>query len=205
MDRTRQYLLAQVGAMNFIEEPAAPEGGSAKEPQEGASKEAETPESSEDEDGGDEDDDEDADFDSLPPKTKAELRRLRKESGRYRTANKELKDKLASAKSQADIDAAVQVHQGRVTELEVELAIKTHTAGFTPAQLALVDGKTPEEIKEKADKVRAAFASDGSDSGSHQDPNADGGRRPGGSDAGSRSPQELAKGVRERTGRRRSA
>lgn len=199
MERTRQYLLAQTGDISCIETPAAPEGGSTEEPQEGASKEAKTPDPS----GDDEDDDEDDDFDSLPPKTKAEIKDLRKESAKYRTANKELKDKLASAKSQADIDAAVAVHQGRVTELEVELAIKTHTVGFTPAQLALVDGKTPEEIKEKADKVRAAFTSHESDSGSHADPNADGGRRPGGSDAGSQSPQELAQRVRERTGRRR--
>lgn len=205
MDRTRQYLLAQTGSINCIETPAAPEGGSTEEPQEGASKEAETPDPSDDEDGDDEDgDDEDGDdFDSLPPKTKAEIRRLRKESGAYRTANKELTEKLAGAKSQADIDAAVATHQGRVTELEVELAMKTHTAGFTPQQLALIDGETPEKIKDQADKVRAAFTSHESDSGSHVDPNADGGRRPGGSDAGSQSPQELAKRVRERTGRRR--
>ncbi len=200
MHRTRQYLLAQTGHLMHIEEPPAPEGGSSQEtPPEGASNEAPDDEGNDDQDG---DDQGGNDFESLPAWAQAEIKKLRKGEARYRTSAKELQEKLAEAKTQDDIDAAIAQHKEREAELEVELAIKTHTVGFTPEQLALVDGKTPEEIEEKANKVRAAFTAAQEDPGSYQNPNASGGRRPYGAGDEGLSPRERAQAVRERSRRR---
>jgi len=199
MHRTRQHLLAQTGSRMHIEEPPAPEGGSNQEaPPEGASNEASSDEAPNDEgsnEGGN-------DFESLPDWAQAEIKKLRKGEARYRTSAKELQDKLAEAKTQDDIDAAIAQHKEREAELEVELAIKTHTVGFTPEQLALVDGKTPEEIEEKANKVRAALSAAQGDPEPYQNPNASGGRRPYGAGEEGLSPRERAQAVRERSRRR---
>lgn len=198
MDRTRQYMLmlARTGTLAFVEEPPADGGGNGGTPPEGESEEKD-PGAKEEEEN-----EEPEGFDALDPKTQDEIKSLRKEAGRYRTANKELTKQLAEAKSQADIDAAVAQHQGRISELEVELAMKTHTSGFTPEQLALVDGDTPEKIEEQANRIRAAFAAM-ADHEQHDDPGADGGMRPGVEDTSALSPRELAERTRARAGRRR--
>lgn len=195
MHRTRQHMLAQIGHLMYAEEPPAPEGGSKETPPEGASNEAP------DDEGGD--DEGDNDFESLPPWAKTEIKSLRKGEAKYRTTANQLREQLQEAKSQDDIDAAVKQYQERNSELEVELAIAKHTVGLTPEQIALVDGKTAEEIEEKANKVRAALAANPSDTpGTPPNPHADGGRRPGGSAEGL-SPRERAEAVRARQGRRR--
>lgn len=197
MDRTRLYLLAQTADISCIEEPPAPGGGGNEAPPEGGG-EKHTEKPAKEAEGDDEDDN---DFDSLPAWAKAQIKDLRKESGRYRTSNKELQDKLKDAKSQADIDAAIAEHKKRNSELEVELATAKHTAGFTPEQLALVHGNTPEEIEESANKIRAAFAAAGGNE-EPPAPGADGGRRPGLSDGSGLSPRELAERTRARSRRR---
>lgn len=198
MDRTRQYLLAQTANISCIEEPPAPGGGDETPPEgDGEKRQEETAEKPE----GEEEEGDGNDFDSLPDWAKATIKELRKESGRYRTSNKELQDKLKDAKSQADIDAAIAEHKKRNSELEVELATAKHTAGFTPEQLALVHGNTPEEIEESANKIRAAFAAAGGNE-EPPAPGADGGRRPGSSDGSGLSPRELAERTRARSRRR---
>lgn len=193
MHRTRQYLLAQLGHLAFVEEPPAQEGGGEGTPPEGASNKAPA------DDEGDDGDDE-SDFEALPAWARKEIKSLRKGEAKYRTANNELREQLKDAKSQADIDAAVAAHQQRNAELEVELAMTKHTSGFTPEQKALVSGTTAEEIEDSANKVRAAFSA--LPGGSLNDPGADGGLRPGGS-GGNLTPRERAEAVRQRLGRRR--
>lgn len=200
MHRTRLHMLANAGAINCAVEPDAPEGGGKETPPEGASNE--TPDETEG-DGAEEEDEDGNDFDTLPDWARSEIKKLRKGEAKYRTANKELQDALKAAKSQDDIDAAVKAHQERNAELEVELAIKTHTVGFTPEQLALVEGKTPEEIEEKANKVRAAFTAQTNDPGTPNNPHADGGLRPGGRSTDGLTPSERAAELRKRAGRRR--
>lgn len=197
MDRTRLNLLALVNNLMFIEEPPAPGGGD-ETPPEGAS----TPENPGEE--ADEEDGEDGnDFASLPSWAQSEIKKLRKGEGKYRTTANDLQEKLKAAKSQDDIEAAVKTYRERNVELEVELATARHTVGFTPEQLALVDGKTPEEIEEKAKKVRAAFANQ-EQAPDPLSPHADGGSRPGSNSGGAGlTPQELARQTRERIGRRR--
>lgn len=199
MDRTRQYMLARNADILCVEEPPAEGGGPSAPPEGDGEKPKEKVEDETPDEGGDEGGN---DFDSLPDWAQSEIKKLRKGEAKYRTSNKELQDALKAAKSQDDIDAATKAHQDRISELENELATEKHTKGFTPEQLALVHGSTPEEIEESANKVRAAFATTG-DGDLGVDPGADGGRRPGGfSDAGL-TPRERAQRVRERRGRRR--
>lgn len=197
MHRTRQHLLAQTGNLMFVEEPPAPEGGSDGDtPPEGASDETPKEEEGDGEAGND--------FATLPEWAQTEIKNLRRGEAKYRTTAAQLRDQLQEAKSQDDIDAAVKQYQERNSELEVELAIAKHTVGFTPEQLALVDGKTAEEVEEKANKVRAALAAtQGGDPGMPQNPNADGGRRPGSQSLDGLSPRERAEALRARRGRRR--
>lgn len=213
MDRTRLHLLANVGHVNCIEDPAAPSGGSQKPP-EGATNDgseetndADGAEGSEDEDPKDEDEGSDEGFDSLPESWQRKVKSLRTENGRHRVANKELtetnktlQDSLKEAKSQDDIDAAVTEYRDRIAELENDNARATHTAGLPKEQAALVHGNTPDEIKESANAVRAAFeaANAAGDPG-----DVDGGRNPGGDDDASLSPRERAQRLRDRQGRRR--
>lgn len=195
MNRTRLNTLASVGDLTFNQEPAAPEGGSNQEPQEGASNE--TPAASE-EDAHEQGEDQN-DFDSLPDWAKAQIKSLRSEAGRYRTANKELDAALKEAKSQEDIDAATETYRSRVTELELELAKTKHTSGLPESLAALVDGSTPDEIKAKADAVRAAFASHVPPTSSSE---ADGGLNPGGGSGHGLTPRERAERVRRNNRRR---
>lgn len=199
MDRTRQYMLARNADIFCIEEPPAPGGGNDAPPEGDGEKPKEQVEDKTPDEDGDEDGN---DFESLPDWAKSEIKKLRKGEAKYRTSNKELQDALSAAKSQDDIDAAVKSYEERNAELEVELATAKHTAGFTPEQLALVHGKTPEEIEESANKIRAAFAAAGDD-GAGPHPGADGGRRPGGANDAGLTPRERAAKVRERSGRRR--
>lgn len=188
MYRTRLHMLANVGHLNFADDPAAPEGGSAAEPQEGAtdSQAGEAPQETQDSEPTN-------DFDALPSWAQAEIKSLRTESGRYRTANKELNEALKGAKSQDDIDAATKEFQERVVTLELELARETHTAGLSDELKALVHGSTPEEIEASATAVKAAFASH------PQEPaptDLDGGMRPG--ETGGSDPRTLARNALRR-------
>lgn len=199
MNRTRQHMLATVGAINCFNDPAG-DGGGGETPPEGT-KTPETPDPNEGEGDAEKEGEESNDFDSLPDWAKKDIKSLRKSEARYRTANKELTDKLKDAKSQDDIDAAVSDHQSRVAELELELARTTHTAGFTDAQKALVHGTTPEEIEASASAVRTAFAESSDGHEFPPNPDADGGTRPG-TGGGNLTPRERARAIRERTRRR---
>ncbi len=147
MNHHRLKMLAQIGALMFNEEPTAPEGGtSAPEPQEGG-------ESGEQ---GEEKPKETHPWDS-PEIAKAEIERLRREAGNYRTQKKELEQQLKGAKSQEDIDAAIAEWQTKTTKLERENLILQHGAKLPEALRKYVQGDTEDEIKASVAELAATI------------------------------------------------
>lgn len=196
MKLTRLELLARAGSISSIEDPAAPSGGSQK-PQEGATNDGEQAPDAGNEEPKEGEGESTNDFDSLPAWAQDQIKSLRNGEARYRTANKDLtatneqlQSALKDAKSQDDIDAAIKTHQGRIEELELENARAVHTSGMSKAQLALVHGKTPDEIEASAKAVRDAFAEAGHDDTPPGD--VDGGLNPGGA-GGPLDPRALAR------------
>lgn len=145
-----------------------------------------------------------AGLDSLPESWQAEIRSLRSENAERRTKYNELKSQLDGAKSQEDIDKAVETYKSQVVDLERTLAFERHTAGLAPEARELVTGTTDEEIKASADKVRALLAASGAPK-KEPDLDASGGPRPRqGRGMSGLDPHALAQAVREANGRRRA-
>lgn len=94
-------------------------------------------------------------LESLPEHWQAEVRKLRDENADRRTKYNEAMTKLDEAKSQEDIDKAVDEYRSQVGELERKLAFQQHTNGLPQEAKDLVTGSTDEEIKASADRVRA--------------------------------------------------
>ena len=144
----RLKMLADAGNLMFNEDPAAPEGGSAAEPQAG--------EAGEQQDG-----------EAQPKEThpwdsqevaKAEIERLRREAGSYRTQKKELEQQLQGAKSQEDIDAAISEWQTKTAKLERENLVLQHGATLPEALRKYVQGDTEAEIKASVAELAATVA-----------------------------------------------
>ena len=139
----RLKTLANVGALNFAEEPTAPEGGSAAEPQEGEAGEQ-----------GNEAPKETHPWDS-PEIAKAEIERLRQEAAGYRTQKNELSKQLEGAKSPEDIDAAIAEWQTKTAKLERENLVLQHGATLPETLRKYVQGDTEDEIKASVAELAA--------------------------------------------------
>lgn len=143
----RLKMLADAGALSFGEDPAAPEGGSAAEPQAGEAGEQ----------GAGDPPKETHPWDS-PEVAKAEIERLRREAGSYRTQKKELEQQLQGAKSQEDIDAAISEWQAKTAKLERENLVLQHGAALPEALRKYVQGDTEAEIKASVAELAATIA-----------------------------------------------
>lgn len=119
-----------------------------KEPQEGAKEEAP--------DRGDE----------LPEWAQKERSQLRSEAARYRTERNDLRasvedmqKKLAEAKTQDDIDAAVSEWKGKVEQLEAaaqrekDVLSALEAAHLSPEYAEFLHGNTAEELKASAERL----------------------------------------------------
>ena len=140
----RLKMLADAGALAFSEDPAAPEGGSAAEPQAGEAGEQ----------GAGDPPKETHPWDS-PEVAKAEIERLRREAGSYRTQKKELEQQLQGAKSQEDIDAAISEWQAKTAKLERENLVLQHGATLPETLRKYVQGDTEDEIKASVAELAA--------------------------------------------------
>lgn len=143
MHHHRLKMLANVGAINCAEEPTAPSGGSAPEPQAGEAGEQsnEAPK-------------ETHPWDS-PEVAKAEIERLRREAAGYRTRKTELEQQLEGAKSQEDIDTAISEWKTKTTKLERENLILQHGATLPETLRKYVQGDTEEQIKASVEELAA--------------------------------------------------
>lgn len=144
----RLKMLANAGALAFVEEPAAPQGGSAPEPQAGNSGEQETRESAPKETHP---------WDS-PEIAEAEIKRLRNEAASYRTQKNELDEQLKKAKSQEDFDAAIADWQQKTARLERENLILSHASALPETLRKYVQGDTEEEIKASVAELASTVA-----------------------------------------------
>lgn len=136
MHHHRLKMLAQLGALNFNEEPNEPQGGGNEEPPagaEGAGQQNEEPKQTHPWDN--------------PKDAEAEIKRLRDESAGYRTQKNELKRQLEGAKSQEDIDAAIDEWQKKTAKLERENLILAHGKDLPENLRKYVIGDTEDEIK----------------------------------------------------------
>lgn len=149
MNHHRLKMLATVGALNFNEEPTAPEGGSAAEPQAGEAGE-------QSEEQGEEKPKETHPWDS-PEIAKAEIERLRQESAGRRVRERELEKQLQGAKSQEDIDKAVAEFVEKNTKLERENLILQHGATLPETLRKYVQGTTEDEIKASVAELAATI------------------------------------------------
>lgn len=154
MNIHRLKMLANAGAINCADEPTAPEGGSAAEPQAGEAGEQEGEESPKATHPWDD-----------PVTAEAEIKRLRAESGGYRTQknelakqNEELTNQLKGAKSQEDIDAAIADWQQKTAKLERENLVLQHGASLPETLRKYVQGDTEDEIKASVAELAATVA-----------------------------------------------
>ena len=143
----RLKMLANVGALNFNEEPTAPEGGSAAEPQEGEAGEQKGEEKPKATHPWDD-----------PDIAKAEIERLRNEAAGYRTQKNDLAKQLEGAKSQEDIDTAIADWQQKTAKLERENLVLQHGATLPEALRKYVQGDTEDEIKASVAELAATVA-----------------------------------------------
>ena len=143
----RLKMLANAGAINCADEPTAPEGGSAAEPQAGEAGEQEGEEKPKATHPWDD-----------PDIAKAEIERLRSEAAGYRTQKNELAKQLEGAKSQEDIDAAIADWQQKTAKLERENLVLQHGAALPEALRKYVQGDTEDEIKASVAELAATVA-----------------------------------------------
>lgn len=140
----RLKMLANVGALNFNEEPTEPQGDSAAEPQAGEAAAEEKPKAAHPWDD--------------PDIAKAEIERLRNEAASRRVRERELETQLQGAKSQEDIDKAVAEFVEKNTKLERENLILQHGAALPETLRKYVQGTTEDEIKASVAELAATVA-----------------------------------------------
>lgn len=92
--------------------------------------------------------------DALPDWAKKELTEARGDAAKYRTQLREVEAKLASAKSQEDIDAAVAELKATNATLARELLLAKVSKGLPEELVPLLKGDTEEELAASAELLR---------------------------------------------------
>lgn len=149
MHYTRQQMLAQLGHLVFVEEPAAPEGGDAQEST--ADTDAQDAESSEadGEEGESQEDAPDAPFD----KDRA-LRKIQK----LNSESRNLRDRAQEAEKKAEgADELTKTNQSQASEiLRLRVALKH---GLPEGLVGRLNGSTEEELLADAEELMGLFVS----------------------------------------------
>lgn len=114
--------------------------------------------SQEEQERGDEEHEDESVEDRLK-RTEDELTKVREEAASRRIANRELKQQLANAKTDEDVQAAVAEYEEKVANLERQILVRDVASEFNlpPALRDRLRGETEEELKADA-KILAELA-----------------------------------------------
>lgn len=96
-------------------------------------------------------------IDSLPDWAKKELTDTRAEAANYRTKLRDAEQKLSTAKSPEDIEAAVKEFRENNAKLERDLALANASKGLSDEQaaiLAAMSWQTPEDLTKHVEAIR---------------------------------------------------
>lgn len=145
MHYTRQQMLAKLGHLAFVEEPAAPEGGDeAQEPQEGTDADGQG------DDGGDDsslEDEPDAPFD----KERA-LRKIQKLNSEHKNLRARAQEAESKAKGSDELARTNQEQASKILRLEVALK-----HGLPANLVGRLNGSTEEELLADAEELMGLF------------------------------------------------